>query len=73
MAQASIENPIINSAFKEPARHFATSDDGTVSGTKVDRRRPSEFFVPVARIKRGPLSRCLTSTAGRYGSRPTMW
>lgn len=52
MAQGSIEDPIINSPFDEPARHFATSADGSVTGAIEERRRPSEFFVPVARPKR---------------------
>ncbi|HEY8868992.1 MAG TPA: DEAD/DEAH box helicase family protein [Candidatus Limnocylindrales bacterium] len=49
---AAIENPIINSPFVEPKKHFITSADGQVTGEIAERRRPSEFFVPVARPKR---------------------
>jgi len=48
----TIENPVINSPFVEPAQHFRTLADGTVTGEIEPRRRPSEFFVPVARPKR---------------------
>jgi hypothetical protein len=47
VAQAAIDNPIINSPYVEPARHFPTSSDETVTGEFEDRRRPGEFFVPV--------------------------
>jgi type III restriction enzyme len=46
VAQASIE-PVINSPYIAPAQHFVTVD-GQVTGVKEPRRRPSEFFVPVA-------------------------
>jgi type III restriction enzyme len=52
MTRATIENPIINSPFSEPSRHFATSTDGEITGEIADRRRPSEFFVPVAPPKK---------------------
>jgi type III restriction enzyme len=52
VTQGPIENPIINSPFVEPQRHFVTSADGDVSGEIDERRRPSEFFVPVARPKK---------------------
>jgi type III restriction enzyme len=52
VTQGPIENPIINSPFLEPAQHFLTSADGEVTGEIDPRRRPSEFFVPVARPKK---------------------
>ena len=36
----AIDNPIINSPFVEPARHFVSTTDGTVTGEIDDRRRP---------------------------------
>ena len=48
----TIENPVINSPYVEPVQHFRTLADGTVTGEIEPRRRPSEFFVPVARSKR---------------------
>ena len=51
MAQGTIENPVINSPFGEPERHFVMLD-GKPTGETEDRRRPSEFFVPVAQPKK---------------------
>jgi type III restriction enzyme len=48
---AAIENPVINSPFTEPAKHFRVVD-GQVTGEIEPRRRPSEFFVPVARPRK---------------------
>ncbi len=49
MAGSTIESPVINSPFVEPTQHFVTSPDGEITGEIESRRRPSEFFVPVAR------------------------
>ncbi|MEX2548555.1 MAG: DEAD/DEAH box helicase family protein [Chloroflexota bacterium] len=51
MAQATIDNPVINSPFVEPQRHFVMLD-GKPTGEIEERRRPSEFFVPVAQPKK---------------------
>jgi len=51
MGQTVIENPVICSAFREPTRHFKFSDDGITDET-VDDRRPSSYFVPIARPKK---------------------
>jgi type III restriction enzyme len=51
LAQATIENPVINSPFVEPTRHFVLRD-GRPTGEIDERRRPSEFFVPVAPPRR---------------------
>jgi type III restriction enzyme len=48
---APIENPVINSPFVEPTRHFPIVD-GQVVGVPEDGRRPSEFFVPVAKPRK---------------------
>ncbi len=47
----TIENPVLNSPFHEPARHFKVVD-GQVAGDIEEGRRPSEFFVPVAKPKK---------------------
>jgi type III restriction enzyme len=47
----TIDNPVINSPFAEPARHFKVVD-GQVTGAIEDGRRPSEFFVPVPRPRK---------------------
>lgn len=46
-----IENPILNSPFLEPARHFRFDDDG-ITNEIEDGRRPSSHFVPIARVKK---------------------
>ena len=49
--RAPIDNPVINSPFVEPTRHFKVVD-GQIAGDIEDGRRPSEFFVPVAAPKK---------------------
>ena len=48
MAQTRIENPILNSPFAEPTRHFRFGADG-ITNEVVQGRRPSSYFVPIAR------------------------
>jgi type III restriction enzyme len=43
---AAIDNTVINSPFVEPVHHFVM-EDGKPTGEIADRRRLSEFFVPV--------------------------
>ena len=50
MAQTIIDDPIINSPFREPARHFKFDEDG-ITNEIVSRRR-SSHFVPIARAKK---------------------
>jgi len=49
--QVVIENPIINSPFDEPTRHFRFSDEG-ITNEEVDGRRTSSYFVPIAKAKK---------------------
>jgi type III restriction enzyme len=49
--QVVIENPIINSPFDEPTRHFRFSDEG-ITNEEVDGRRTSSYFVPIAKPKK---------------------
>ena len=51
MSQVVIENPIINSPFDEPTRHFRFADEG-ITNEVVDGRRISSYFVPIARPKK---------------------
>ena len=51
MKQVVIENPVINSAFEEPARHFKFTDDG-ITDVIVEGRRSSSYFVPIAQPKK---------------------
>lgn len=51
MSQVIIENPILNSPFEEPTRHFKFTDEG-ITNEIVDGRRISSYFVPIARPKK---------------------
>jgi len=51
MPQVTIENPILNSPYKEPSRHFKFSDDG-ITDEIVESRRISSYFVPIAKPKK---------------------
>ena len=47
VSQVVVENPIINSPFEEPTRHFRFGDEG-ITNEIVDGRRTSSYFVPIA-------------------------
>ncbi|MDD3135970.1 MAG: DEAD/DEAH box helicase family protein [Methanoregula sp.] len=51
MPQTVIENPVINSPFIEPDKHFRFSDEGITDEVIVG-RRPSSRFVPIAQPKK---------------------
>jgi len=51
MSQVVIENPIINSPFSEPDRHFRFSDEG-ITNDIDEGRRSSSYFVPIAKSKK---------------------
>jgi len=51
MADLVIENPIINSPYRAPKRHFAFDNEG-ITNRIVDGRRPSSYFVPVPRPRK---------------------
>lgn len=44
MKQIVIENPILNSPFEEPTRHFRFSDEG-ITDQIVHERRVSSYFI----------------------------
>ncbi len=46
MPDAIIENPILNSPFGEPTRHFKFTDDGITNET-VEARRQAGYFVSI--------------------------
>jgi len=49
-----IENPVLNSAYIEPLRHFRFSEDG-ITNEIVESRRISSYFIPIPPPKkRGP-------------------
>jgi type III restriction enzyme len=51
MPQVVIENPILNSPYLEPARHFRFTDKG-ITNEIVQGRRVSSYFVPIPRPKK---------------------
>ncbi len=46
MPPVVIENPILNSPFGEPERHFRFSDDG-ITDEVAEGRRESGYFLPI--------------------------
>ena len=51
MKPVVIENPILNSPFEMPRRHFKFDDDG-ITDEIVEGRRPSSYFIPIASPKK---------------------
>lgn len=61
MRQVVIENPVLNSPFGEPTRHFRFTDEG-ITNEIMDGRRISSYFVPIARPKKIGKQRSLFET-----------
>lgn len=51
MKQVIIENPVLNSPFEEPKRHFRFTEDG-ITDEIIEERRISQYFVPIPRPKK---------------------
>ena len=51
MSDVVISNPVINSPFDEPTRHFRFDEDG-ITEEIVAGRRVSSYFMPIARTKK---------------------
>ncbi|MBJ7900809.1 MAG: restriction endonuclease subunit R [Cyanobacteria bacterium RI_101] len=51
MKPVVIENPILNSPFEEPQRHFRFNEDGITDEIAEGRRR-SHYFIPIAQPKK---------------------
>jgi type III restriction enzyme len=51
MKAVVIENPVLNSPFEEPVRHFRFDDEGITDDVVTERRR-SSYFVPIAATKK---------------------
>ena len=49
--QVVIENPVINSPFREPGRHFKFTDEG-ITYEVIEGCRTSSYFVPIARPRK---------------------
>jgi len=50
MSDAVIDNPILNSPFREPTRHWRFGDTG-ITNEIVEGRRPSSYFMPIPASK----------------------
>ncbi len=50
MTQVVIENPVINSPYGEPRRHYRFDDDG-ITNDVVEERRVSSYFVPIPKAR----------------------
>ncbi len=85
MQQVVIENPILNSPFKEPTQHFRFSDEG-ITDQVVNTRRVSSYFIPIAKPKKKGKSAQLAfdtqwtqdrieenATINRIRNRVTIW
>lgn len=51
MKQVVIEDPILNSPFEEPKRHFRFTEDG-ITDEIIEERRISQYFVPIPQPKK---------------------
>jgi len=51
LKQVVIENPVINSPFHEPKRHFRFSDEG-ITNEIIEARRTSAYSIPIAKPKK---------------------
>ena len=51
MPDVVIQNPVINSPFREPNRHFRFDDQG-ITNEVADGRRSSGYFIPIAQPKK---------------------
>ncbi|MDY3558581.1 DEAD/DEAH box helicase family protein [Gemmata sp. JC673] len=52
MPPVVIENPILNSPFEQPARHFRFDDANNITADVVEGRRSSSYFMPIAAPKK---------------------
>jgi type III restriction enzyme len=51
MPPVVIENPVLNSPYGEPSRHFYFDEDG-ITDKVVESRRLSSYFIPIAKPKK---------------------
>ena len=51
MRQVVIENPVLNSPFEAPQRHFRFDDEG-ITNEIVEARRISSYFIPIPPAKK---------------------
>jgi len=59
--QTVIENPIINSPYEEPLKHFRFSDEG-ITNEIIEARRVSSYFIPIPKSRKRGKSQLSLST-----------
>jgi type III restriction enzyme len=64
-----IDNPILNSPFVEPARHWVLDENGIPTGLPAAGRRRSEFVVPVPPPKHKAKAQGALDLEDEYGQR----
>jgi type III restriction enzyme len=52
MPPVAIENPILNSPYREPMRHFRFDANDQITSTIDAGRRGSSYFLPIAAPKK---------------------
>ena len=63
MKQVVIENPVLNSPYAEPLRHFEFDNEGITDRIAEGKRRSSSYFVPVPPPKK----------KGKQATQATLW
>jgi hypothetical protein len=64
-----IDNPVLNSPFAEPSRHWELDENGIPTGTPAPGRRRSEFIVPVPPPKHKVKAKATLDLEDEYGKR----
>lgn len=67
MTDSTINNPILNSPYFEPSRHFGADERGLTQEV-VDSRRRSSFYIPVPKAKTKQKQLDLHLAEGAFGS-----
>ena len=52
MSQRFFEQPILNSPYEYPSRHWQLDADGQPTQEIVEKRRPADFVTPVPKPKK---------------------
>ena len=69
VSHAVIDNPILNSPFAEPSRHWELDESGIPTDTPAHGRRRSEFIVPVPPPKHKVKAQAALDLEDEYGKR----
>ena len=79
----SLENPILNSPFRMPSRHWELSERGMPTGQALSGRRPSAYIVPIPKATRtagqleldveGPVNLKTNDLVNRIRDRVDQW